>query len=483
MTRKTVSGMLAVLGSAVLLEACAVTPEPVTEPETAARIEEDRADLFIVQEPLDGPITLSVAIARAIKYNIGHRLEAMRAALAADQRDLESFSMLPDLVAKAGYDVTDPAGAAGNPRRTADLTLSWNILDFGTSYFTTRQAADRILIANERKRRAIQNTVQEVRSAYARAVTAEIYGPQIDALILEARVTIAEVRAIGKAAMISPMTSLTYQKTILDALRDVEEIRDRMATAKVNLAALMNLEPGQAFELAIGKGGMTEPRPVSLSVESMEKMALSRHPDILAAVYQERIGVAEVRKEMVGMLPGIDFSVGRSVDSSLTLANAAWYHAGIGAAWNLIRLVTGPQRVDTAEAAREVTRAERLALSMAVLTQLHVALRDCDRLERKLAWTSEIENVERNLYELVTARFVEGAEDRLAALQSSVNALKAAVERHQVWAERENARSRLAATLGLDPLPENIESHRVEEIAGMVTRALASWKGIIEGGV
>ena len=56
---------------------------------------------------------------------------------------------------------------------TADLGLTWNILDFGVSYFTAHQNADRALIASERRRRTIQNLAQEVRFNFWRAAAAQ----------------------------------------------------------------------------------------------------------------------------------------------------------------------------------------------------------------------------------------------------------------------------------------------------------------------
>ena len=47
--------------------------------------------------------------------------------------------------------------------------FSWNILDFGVSYYRARQQADQFLIAEERRRKVVQNLLQDVRAAYWRA--------------------------------------------------------------------------------------------------------------------------------------------------------------------------------------------------------------------------------------------------------------------------------------------------------------------------
>ena len=56
--------------------------------------------------------------------------------------------------------------------RTSDIRFSWHILDFGLSYIRAKQAADKVLIAEETRRRVVNRMVENVRTAYWRAVAA-----------------------------------------------------------------------------------------------------------------------------------------------------------------------------------------------------------------------------------------------------------------------------------------------------------------------
>lgn len=56
----------------------------------------------------------------------------------------------------------------------ADATFSWDVLDFGMSYYRAKQQADNVNIAGEScRRKVLQNIVQEVRDAYWRALGAQ----------------------------------------------------------------------------------------------------------------------------------------------------------------------------------------------------------------------------------------------------------------------------------------------------------------------
>jgi outer membrane protein TolC len=238
---------------------CAVTPEPITPEERVALIAADRKHLFENQEPVTGPISLEEAIARAIKYNYDYRLTAMDQALQNRQLDLSRYDMLPKLVASAagtarsnenltvsentrtGQRSTDPSVSQDQERATADLMMSWNVLDFGVSYYQAHQQADRTLIAGERRRRVIHSVAQQVRSAYWQAVSGERLQAAITPVLEEARRALADARAVEQQRLRPPLEVLRYQKAVIEIMRQLEAVEQDLAIAKAQLRALMNL--------------------------------------------------------------------------------------------------------------------------------------------------------------------------------------------------------------------------------------------------
>ena len=89
------------------------------------------------------------------------------------QFDLSKYELLPQLVAKTGYNSRDKFSGSssrslltGNQSLqsstssdrdifTNDLSLTWNVLDFGLSYIRAKQSADHVLIAEEEKRKVV----------------------------------------------------------------------------------------------------------------------------------------------------------------------------------------------------------------------------------------------------------------------------------------------------------------------------------------
>jgi outer membrane protein TolC len=134
--------LIALSVAALWLSGCAIKPTPFTDAERAQSARTDRTAMFADQPPLNGPVTLEEAMARAIRYNLDHRLKMMEEALAQKQLDVANFDMLPRLTAAAGYTHRDhplasesislqtrqvslePSYSTDQNDRTADLTFS-----------------------------------------------------------------------------------------------------------------------------------------------------------------------------------------------------------------------------------------------------------------------------------------------------------------------------------------------------------------------
>lgn len=156
---------------ALVVSGCAVTSQPIDRSVSEQRAKSDLQNMYKDQEPLKGPLTLHEAMARAVKYNLEGRLKIMEEALAKRQLDLASFDMLPRMALSAGYagrnnvsasssrsvetgsQSLEPSTSQDRDRRVADLTMVWNVLDFGVSYINAKQQGDQRLIVQERRRR------------------------------------------------------------------------------------------------------------------------------------------------------------------------------------------------------------------------------------------------------------------------------------------------------------------------------------------
>ncbi len=479
---------------ALILASCTVSTEPIEPQETFERAIQDRQQLTEHQAPVTGPITLYEAIARALLYNLDQRVALMEEALQAQQLDLVSLEMLPDLSAGAGYDwrsnenatssksyqtgqqSLEPSVSTDQRLQTADLTFSWNLLDFGVSYFQAKQQGDRVLIAAERRRKVVSDVVQQVRIAFWQAATAQRLLRTIDPLLVEAEEALGRAEQIEALRLQSPLESLRYRKSLLDIMRQLRGLRSDLVQSKSRLGSLMNLDVG--IEFTVAEPDLEEvPIPeIDAPLEQLEMLALLNRPELREEDYQKRISHHEVRKAMLRMLPSLNFTSSYNYDSNSYAVNNTWAEAGLRAAWNLVTLISGPKAVEVAEAQITVAETRRLALSMAVLTQVNLAYRQYERSRIDYDYASELEKIERRIYEIVQINELGNAASQLERIRSATQAIAAELQRDQSLADLQSALGNIYSALGLDPLPDAIESTDLATVTEAVKAIAVRWE-------
>jgi outer membrane protein TolC len=487
------SKLLASASMLVLLSACAVTPTPFTSEEMKAQIQADKGQMFAADDPVTKPLSLPDAIARALKHNLDHRTKVMEQALALGQTKVDRWDMLPKLVSNAGYSYrsepnatvsktvstgergTSPSYSADPHSFTADLTMSWNVLDFGVSYFNAHQNADRSLIAEERRRKTVHNLVQEVRFAYWRATAAQVLEADVQNAITLAETALDDARKVEQANLKNPADVLRFQKTLLETLRQLESISQELSTARVELAALVNLPPGSVMILEVPANSQMALPAFSMPIEQMEETALLNNADLREQGYNARIAVDETKKTVLKLLPGISFSVGRNYDHNSFLMDNHWFEAGAKVTWNIFNLLSAPDQIANAKANETVASARRVALRMAVLAQVHVGYRNFLNASKQYGRADDMYKVEKRLADFATVRADNDAQSVMERISNQAGAIAAGLRRYQSYAQVQSSLGRLYATLGQDFLPGTVVSHDMETLSKAVALSLDAW--------
>ena len=477
---------------ALAINGCAVTSQPIERSVSEQRAQADLQSMFRDQEPLNGPLTLHDAMARAVKYNLESRLKVMEEALAQRQVDLATFDMLPRMALSAGYAGRDnvsasssesirtgtqslePSTSQDRDRGVADLTMVWNVLDFGVAYVSAKQQGDQRLIVEERRRKVLNTIIQDVRSAYWRALAAERLLTQIDSLMVRVNQARDNSQRLSEQRIGDPIQALSYQRALIEATRQLEDQRRALSLAKTELATLINLPIGSTVSLA-GSDDYSVPQlKVELSV--LEQEALATRPELREQDYQARISAAETRKAMLRLLPGLEFSAGGHYDSNSFLVNQSWADYGVKVTWNLFNVLSAPASINVAKAGEQVAEARRQAMSMAILAQLYVANANFNESQRQFQTSQQLAGLDSQIVEQLRNRYKAQGIGELELIQGELNALQANLRRDLAYAELRNSYGQLFASAGLDPLPEQLPSNELSAIAQALASQEARWQ-------
>lgn len=484
-------GALGVLCAALVLTACgSVTPRLATQDEVRNRVKDDTGRMYLGQAPITAPVTMEEAVARALKYNLDYRLKKMESALALGLADYASYDMLPKMLASAGYRTRNndsggssigivdrveslrPSTSEERNHTQAGMEFSWNVLDFGVSYYRARQQSDQFLIAEERRRKVVQSMLQDVRAAYWRALGAQRLDQRAQEVLARANQALARSREAEVQRVIAPVLALNYQRALLDATSLLNQRRQDLAFAKNELAALMNVPGGMDFTLADSTEAALPAAPDN--VRQLEELALLQRPELREEDFKKRISADEARKQLLGMLPGVSVDFGARYDSSRYLYNNNWTQGGVGIAWNLMRLAALPSLNKSEAAQLKTDEARRMALSTAIMTQLRVGAERYRLALEDFRLADDAAQVDTRLADYMRASVTAKLDSELEAIRTQARAVLGAYQRANAYANAQIAFGRLYNTLGFDPLPDNFEGDDLARLTDRVRQHLHS---------
>jgi outer membrane protein TolC len=467
-----------------LLSGCAVSPKLATPDEVRARVNDDVSKMYAGQDAIAGPLTFEEAVARALKYNLDYRLKKMESALALGVADQATYDMLPNLVASAGYRARDndsggtsigivdrvvslrPSTSEERRHSLASAEFSWNALDFGVSYYRARQQSDQFLIAEERRRKVVQNMIQDVRTAYWRALGAQRLLADTDSIIERAQLALARSREAETQRVISPVQALTYQRALLDAITLLNQRRQDLEYAKRELAALMNVEPGVNFMLADSPEAKLPAVP--RDVRKLEETALLQRPELREEDFRKRITADETRKQLLSVFPGLSFDTSSQYDSNNLLYNNTWTQGGVRLSWNLMKLFALPAIKRNQEQQERVDQTRRMALSMAVMTQVRISVERYRLALEDYRLADAAAQVDKRLADYTRAAVTSRLDSELEAIRTQARSVLGAYQRMSAYGAAQVAFARLYNSVGIDPLPDNFEGENLSVLTERV---------------
>ena len=471
----------------VVLTSCKRDLEPIKKSfifskaqEDIKKIEEIKKNNLNWEENLE--IDLYTAIALAIKNNKELKVKLLENALSKRQIDKIRFEMLPQLAANAGYSgseyykattsatvpSTDKAGAMGSDYSTSanrdllnqDIGFTWNALDFGLSYIRAGQNADRYLISEENETKAAHNVVREVIRSYWNSMSADKLLKKYEPLLVKVNSALNDSKKIEELLLSKPMDALLYQKELLDIQRALQTQKQSFIDAKIQLGTLMGLMPNQKYKLVKTEEPLTV---LNMTMEEMETHALQNRPELIENHYQERISVQQAKAGILNLLPGLNFNAAYTSTSNDYVAQQtnAQFGATIGA--NLLNAFNYPTIKKVSETNTAIIQEQRLALSMTVLSQIHIAKIDYNLALEEFETAEKYLKVSKKITEQVANAQKIARFGQLELIREQASLLVAELRYDIAFTKLQHAIAQIYSSTGIDVTKENINKY-VEKI-------------------
>ncbi|MCF6766053.1 TolC family protein [Thiotrichales bacterium 19S3-7] len=476
--------------SFALIGGCSLKPETIKDDEQLSNSYYNLDDALKGQVEVNHTVSLAEAISRALKYNLDRRIQQSQVMLEMGNYKLALMEMLPSANSSLSYSyrnnneiqqLVDNNGQpinneqSFNPREVVNgsVGLQWNLLDLGLSYTRAQQQANRVLIAEEQRRKITQQLVQETTAAYWKAWTAQkMYE---DVIAFKDKVSEALVRskkATEKRASPS-LIELGYQQVLIKSLRRMTQLQIQLSDAKENLARLMNVRPGKDFKLSEPDKSADNLPDITASLMQMDMVALVDRPELREASYQIKIAEKGIREAVLSMLPGVEYSFGYNYTNDQFMRYNTWSGGNVAVTWDLMQAVlNGPYAVNLAYSNYEFEQLKQAAVTMAVLSQVRIALKAYLLQREDYGYAHQEYDVTNQLFDYAIKLEKANQGNEQTTIRRGVEAMVAAFDQQVAFARAHEALARVYQAVGVDMMPARVAHMPLDELQKMVQKML-----------
>lgn len=436
-------------------------------------------DLDVLNRDARPPVPDSLGLAEAVRLGLEHNLDLRIARLQeeidSDAARAERFRMLPALDVRADVsernnfpvnefqniqtgevDLSNTISRERN-RKTVEVRLTWNILDFGLSYYRARQAAVQTEISRMDRTRQAQILAMDISAAYLKSVLAENNLAYLQRMAEELREYKETADDMVAERRLDPITAKDLERQLAALSIEASDLQAEISGMRIELCRLMGVNPMTRFALAddddlLDRLRRMLPDPEALAPQRLERIALRNRPELYAADLRERARQDEARSALLRMFPGLRLEGALDYDDNKFLINNTWLSVGAGLVSDLLALPGQYSEWKAREKGVDRAELDRLLMTAGVIVQVHMALHEFEvkreqfRL-RETAWSisDDLLSMSRERNEAGMQGFADTVVTR-----RMMESVVARLERDRSLVELLTAYQRLLVSMGLE---------------------------------
>jgi outer membrane protein TolC len=459
------SRKITVLISFAALASCSIAPKPTTYSERVARLQHDKAHMYQGQARIGRRMCIYEAVARSVKYNFEHQAKTFEAAIANTDLKSSEYSMLPDIVATAGYhgrsnsrEVLSPSSGTASTsedrfRHTESLELSWNILDFGISYYVSRQKGNHYLMTQEVKRKTLQNLVQNTRNQFWRAHTAQKMLPMLPPLLRKIKRTVTNSWEAQKEKLVAPNIAARYRLELWENYHKINSIEHNLSDAKPRLKQNISAPWNAKFKLIANRKYLgLIPKDIPKNLAKLERLALLKRPEIRQEEYQEKIKEDDIHKARLAILPGVPLKFGAYHDSNSFLLNKDWIAYSAQLVLNIMKLPQKFLNLSKEKQAKKLADMKRYALSAMIITEVDISQLQYKFNKKNVFISKRIYENAKEVYFTMKKKARTNLAAEMDLIRARIKYIETKIRYELSKVELENSAGKVLVSLGYDPL-------------------------------
>lgn len=433
-------------------------------------------------------LTLNECVRLAVKNNLDLKVFGLEEQVTKEMRTSEMLGMLPELNVSNNLTGRNNTPASSSKQLHGDgpgtysysqsqdktvnylnIDLALSVLDFGLAFFNTQQSQDRLLLRQQRTRRAEQNLVLDTVRVYFQVAAAQRAITITTELLKDCRNRYELIEKMEEAGQITPFRAFDEVRDFVDMEKCLTNYIRSYENSCVELRSLLGLYPNA--QVKVDDSILDKvPEFTFPEMELMEQIALMKRPELYEIDMQKHINVLECRKTIVMMFPNVRMFVDFTNSNNSFLYNSTWWELGIRAAYNLLKLPQHISRYQAYSAQVDAEEARTYAQAIAVMAQVRIAHANLVAAKERLDIDTKVNNAyQKNLKKAEGSSKVSGELSQLELAHMRLATAETEIEKNLSLGNYYVAYFRVLNTLGIenlhnttvDGLKKQLEEERV----------------------
>ena len=428
----------------------------------------------------DGKVlSLDECFQMALKNNLDLKVFGLEEQVAKEMKTSEILGMLPELNISNNYAERNNTPASSSRQihgegpgtysysqsqdrgvNYLNIDLALSVLDFGLAFFNTQQANDRLLLRQQRTRRAEQNLVLDTVRVYFQVAAAQRAVTITSELLKNCKNRYELINKLGDDGKITPFRAFDEVKRFVDMEKRLTNYIRSYENSCVELRSLLGLYPNSAIKVDDSVLDKV-PEFTFPQMEIMEQIALMKRPELYEIDMQKHINVLECRKTIVTMFPNVRIFMDFTNSNNSFLYHNSWWELGVRAAYNLLKLPQQIARYQAYSAQVDAEEYRSYAQAIAVMAQVRMAHANLTATRERLDIDTKVNSAYRkNLEKAERSKKISSELSQLELDHMKLTTAETEIEKNLTLGNYYVAYYRVLNTLGI----ENLHKATVDEL-------------------
>ncbi len=424
-------------------------------------------------------LSLNECVAMAVRNNLDLKVFGLEEQVAKEMQTSEMLGMLPELNVSNNFTGRTNTPASSSQQIDGDgpgtfsysqsqdrnvnylnVDLALSVLDFGLAFFNTCQSHDRMILRQQRTRRAEQNLVLDTVRVYFQVAAAQRAITATTKLLEDCKNRYQLIEKMGEAGQITPFRAFDEVKRFIDMEKRLTNYIRSYDNSCVELRSLLGLYPNT--EIKVDDSILDNVPDFSFpEMELMEQIALMKRPELYEIDLQKHISILECRKTIVMMFPNVRMFVDFTNSNNSFLYHSTWWELGVRAAYNLLKLPQHIARYQAYSSQVDAEEARTYAQAVAVMAQVRIAHANLLAVKERFEIDSKVNAAYRkNLAKAEGSGKISGELSQLELAHMRLSTTETEIEKYLSLGNFYVAYFRVLNTLGI----ENLHNNTVEAL-------------------